>query len=82
MLQKSCAPHRCFVDEVGVFELDKVNHWLKGKHKRVLLLFSDLVVVAKRNKEQYVFKSSFSLLNVVAVSFQTARTSCLLIHNS
>ena len=24
----------CLVDEVGVFEMDKVKHWLKGKHKR------------------------------------------------
>ena len=73
MPQKSSAPHRCLVDEVGVFEMDKVNHWLKGKHKRVLLMFNDLVVVTKKNKEQYMFKQSFSLLNATAVSFQTSR---------
>ena len=75
LVQKPNAPHRTFVDEVNVFELDKVNHWLKGKHKRILLLFSDLVVVAKKNKDQYVFKQSIALHDVMAVPFQSARKS-------
>ncbi|KAL5515577.1 hypothetical protein EMCRGX_G000762 [Ephydatia muelleri] len=50
-ISKPNAPHRTFVVEVNVFEQDKVNHWLKGKHKQTLLLFSDLVVVAKKNKD-------------------------------
>ena len=58
-----------------MFEQDKVNHWLKGKHKQTLLLFSDLVVVAKKNKEQYMFKQSIALHDVVAVPFQSARKS-------
>ena len=72
LLQKQSAPHRCFVDEVTVYELDKVNSWKRGKHKRVLLMFNDLVVVTKKNKEQYMFKQSFSLLNATAVSYQSA----------
>ena len=72
LLQKQSAPHRCFIDEVTVYELDKVNSWKRGKHKRVLLMFNDLVVVTKKNKEQYMFKQSFSLLNATAVSYQSA----------
>ena len=55
-----------------------MNSWKKGKHKRVLLMFNDLVVVTKKNKEQYMFKQSFSLLNATAVSYQSAgRFVCL-----
>ena len=35
-------------------------------------MFNDLVVVTKKNKEQYMFKQSFSLLNATAVSYQSA----------
>ena len=49
-----------------------MNSWKRGKHKRVLLMFNDLVVVTKKNKEQYMFKQSFSLLNATAVSYQSA----------
>ena len=49
-----------------------MNSWKTGKHKRVLLMFNDLVVVTKKNKEQYMFKQSFSLLNATAVSYQSA----------
>ena len=52
--------------------MDKVNHWLKGRHKRCSMT---VVVVTKKHKEQYMLKQSFSLLNVTAhaVSYQTAR---------
>ncbi|KAL5515580.1 hypothetical protein EMCRGX_G000765 [Ephydatia muelleri] len=79
---KPNAPHRTFVVEVNVFEQDKVNHWLKGKHKRTLLLFSDLVVVAKKNKEQYMFKQSIALHDVVAVPFQSAHKHGIQIYSS
>lgn len=66
-------PQRSLVLKASVTVLDGTHgHLLKRKVcKRTLLIFNDLVIVAKRNKDQYTYKSSFPLFNTDVIQFNT-----------
>ena len=69
-------PQRCLVLKACVSELDCTHSHKRKSHKRTLLIFNDLVVAAKKNKDQYVYKASFPLFNTAATQFNVDGKNC------
>lgn len=62
--------HKCTVMEV--MELN-VRPGFRNKHRRCIFFFNDIAVVCKKkNHELYIFKETFSLMNLLSVKFETS----------
>ena len=55
-----------------VMELN-VKPSFRNRHRRTFFFFSDMAMVCKRKHNEYIFKETFSLLNVLPVKFETHR---------
>ena len=59
-----------------VTEIDQLTYRpsFKNKRRRVLFMFSDLVIICKRRGgDQMEYRGSFTLLDAIAISFETHR---------
>ena len=59
---------------MGASEIMKPNMRpsIRTRHRRTIFLFNDIAVVCKRRRtKEYLFKETFSLLDIVPVKFET-----------
>ena len=73
-LQKLSAPHRYLVLKMSASEVLELNvrPGFRNRHRRTIFFFNDIAVVCKRrHNNEYLFRDTFSLLNILPVKFET-----------
>ena len=80
LYQRLAIPQRRLICRAVVTEIDQLTSRpsFKNKRRRLVFVFSDQVIICKkRGGDQLDYRGSFSLMDAIAISFETHRKSLI-----